>query len=294
MSELSVTLSQAASKREQRCWLAKVKTVTFYFLVICIFSFSVFPFYYAVISSLKSGTALFHPSLWVEVLDFSNYVGVFTTQNFGKNIFNSLLVATSVVLLSLLLSVTASYALGRIKFKGRNLILVTILSVSMFPSVAVLTGLFELIRSMGLYNTLPGLVFSYMIFTLPFTVWVLTTFIRQIPHELEEAAIVDGASSVTIIWRIFLPLMSPAIVTTGLLAFITAWNEFLFALTFAVTDNMRTVPVAIAMMSGTGEHEIPWGMINAGSVIVTIPLIVLVLIFQNRIVSGLTMGAVKG
>ncbi|MGF1718504.1 carbohydrate ABC transporter permease [Vibrio kyushuensis] len=270
------------------------KPMGFYCLVFAIFSFSVFPLYYAIISSLKTGSALFHPSLWVEVLDLTNYIAVFSNLNFGTNILNSLIVATSVVILSLLLSVTASFALGRIQFRGRNLILISILSVSMFPSIAVLTGLFELLRSIGLYNSLPGLILSYMIFTLPFTVWVLTTFVKQIPHELEEAAIVDGASSVTIIWHIFFPLMAPAIVTTGLLAFITAWNEFLFALTFAITDDKRTVPVAIAMMSGGGEHEIPWGMINAGSVIVTIPLIVLVLIFQKRIVSGLTVGGVKG
>ncbi|WP_345900363.1 carbohydrate ABC transporter permease, partial [Martelella sp. UBA3392] len=183
---------------------------------------------------------------------------------------------------------------SRIRFRGRGLLLFTILSVSMFPQIAVLSGLFELIRNFGLFNSLWSLVFSYMIFTLPFTVWVLTTFMRDMPIEIEEAAIMDGASSFTIIRRIFLPLMWPAMVTTGLLAFIHAWNEFLFALTFLSTDSQRTVPVAIAMISGLSEFEVPWGNIMAASVIVTVPLIALVLVFQRKIVSGLTAGAVKG
>jgi trehalose/maltose transport system permease protein len=164
----------------------------------------------------------------------------------------------------------------------------------MFPSIAVLAGLFELIRGMGIYNTLPALVFSYMIFTLPFTVWVLTTFMRELPVEIEEAAIVDGATPWVIVTRVFLPLMWPALVTTGLLAFIAAWNEFLFALTFVVSDSQRTVPVAIALLSGATSFEIPWGVLMAASVIVTVPLVVLVLIFQRKIISGLTAGGVKG
>jgi trehalose/maltose transport system permease protein len=169
-----------------------------------------------------------------------------------------------------------------------------VLGVSMFPQIAVLSGMFELIRSLGLYNNLLSLTLSYMIFTLPFTVWVLTAFMRELPKELEEAAIVDGASPLTLVTRVFLPLMGPALVTTGLLAFIAAWNEFLFALTFTLSAEMRTVPVAIALISGASGHELPWGNIMAASIIVTVPLIALVLIFQRRIVSGLTAGAVKG
>nr|WP_243760648.1 carbohydrate ABC transporter permease [Aestuariicella hydrocarbonica] len=184
--------------------------------------------------------------------------------------------------------------MGRIQFRGRTLLLFVILGVSMFPQVAVLSGMFELINSLGLYNNLLALSLSYMIFTLPFTVWVLTTFMRELPKELEEAAIVDGATPFTIVTKVFIPLMGPALVTTGLLAFIAAWNEFLFALTFTLSSEMRTVPVAIALISGASSYELPWGNIMAASVIVTVPLIVLVLVFQRRIVSGLTAGAVKG
>ena len=155
-------------------------------------------------------------------------------------------------------------------------------------------GAVEVIRSLGIYNTPWALIFSYTIFTLPFTVWVLTTFMRDLPLEIEEAAIVDGATPWVIITRVFMPLMWPALVTTGLLAFIGAWNEFLFALTFTSSNDTRTVPVAIALLSGGSSHEIPWGAIMAASVIVTVPLVVLVLIFQRKIVSGLTAGGVKG
>jgi trehalose/maltose transport system permease protein len=270
------------------------KKSLFFVLVVAIVLYAVFPFYYAIVTSLKTGTELFRADLFPFSLDFDNYVGVFRDNPFATNIWNSVLVASATVALSLFLGVTAAYALARIRFRGRGLLLFAVLGVSMFPQVAVLSGMFQLIRGLGLYNHLPALVLSYMIFTLPFTVWVLTTFMRELPKELEEAAILDGASPWMILTRVFMPLMWPALVTTGLLAFIAAWNEFLFALTFTLTNEMRTVPVGIALMSGASSHELPWGNIMAASVIVTVPLVVLVLVFQRRIVSGLTAGAVKG
>jgi len=271
-----------------------IKGAAFYALVAVIVLVAVFPFYYAILTSLKSGTALFAVDYWPKQMSLANYVSVLTTGSFLRNIGNSLLIATSVVALSLLLGVTAAYSLSRVRFRGRGLLLLTILSVSMFPQVAVLAGLFELIRALGIYNTPPALIFAYMIFTLPFTVWLLTAFMRDLPVEIEEAAIVDGATPWIIVSRVFLPLMWPALVTTGLLAFIAAWNEFLFALTFTSSSTQRTVPVAIALLGGAGQFEIPWGNIMAASVIVTAPLVVLVLIFQRKIVAGLTAGGVKG
>jgi trehalose/maltose transport system permease protein len=271
-----------------------VRKSLFYLFVVAIIVYAVFPFYYAILSSLKSGSALFRVDYFPLKWDFSNYGSVFRDNPFATNIVNSVLVSFATVALSLFLGLTASFALARIRFRGRSMLLLTILGVSMFPQVAVLSGMFQMIRGLGLYNHLPGLILAYMIFTLPFTVWVLTTFMRELPKELEEAAIVDGASSWVILTRVFMPLMWPALVTTGLLAFIAAWNEFLFALTFTLTNDQRTVPVGIALMSGASSHEIPWGNIMAASVMVTLPLVVLVLIFQRRIVSGLTAGAVKG
>ena len=271
-----------------------IRQSAFYLLVAIIVVVAVFPFYYAVITSLKPGSSLFDVSYWPQSVTLSNYVAVLSRGTFLRNLGNSLLISTLVVMISLLLAITAAYALARVRFRGRGLLLLTILCVSMFPQIAVLAGLFELVRWFGVFNTPIALIFSYMIFTLPFTVWVLTTFMRDLPIEIEEAAIVDGASSWVIITQVFMPLMWPALVTTGLLAFITAWNEFLFALTFTSSNTQRTVPVAIALLSGDSQFEIPWGSIMAASVIVTIPLVVLVLIFQRRIISGLTAGGVKG
>ena len=270
------------------------KTVLFYLLVLVIVVVSVFPFYYAILTSFKTGTDLFRVTYWPTNISFSNYVQVFSQGSFVQNLLNSVFVATVTVLLALFLAVTAAFALSRVNFFGRGLLLMTILAVSMFPQIAVLAGLFEVVRMLGIYNTPWALIFSYTIFTLPFTVWVLTTFMRDLPVEIEEAAIVDGATPWVIITRVFMPLMWPALVTTGLLAFIGAWNEFLFALTFTSSNATRTVPVAIALLSGGSQYEIPWGIIMAASVVVTVPLVVLVLIFQRKIVSGLTAGGVKG
>ena len=271
-----------------------VRKTGFYALVVAIVLFAVFPFYYAILSSLKTSSQLFNVDYFPLSWNFGNYVGVFRDNPFATNLWNSVVVAIVTVVVSLFLGVTAAYALARIRFRGRALLLLTILGVSMFPQVAVLSGMYQMVRALGLYNHLGALVLSYMIFTLPFTVWVLTTFMRDLPKELEEAAILDGASPWVIMTRVFMPLMWPALVTTGLLAFIAAWNEFLFALTFTLTNDQRTVPVGIATMSGASAHELPWGNIMAASVIVTLPLVLLVLVFQRRIVSGLTAGAVKG
>ena len=271
-----------------------VSTVAFYALVVVIVVFSVFPFYYAIITSFATGTELFKVNYLPKSLDWGNYAQVLGQPNFIRSIGNSVFIATTTVAFALFLAVTASYALARVRFRGRGLLLMTILAVSMFPQIAVLAGLFELVRFLGIFNTPWAMIMSYVIFTLPFTVWVLTTFMRDLPVEIEEAAIVDGATPWIIITKVFLPLLWPALVTTGLLAFIGAWNEFLFALTFTSSETTRTVPVAIGLLSGASQQEIPWGPIMAASVIVTVPLIILVLIFQRKIVAGLTAGGVKG
>ncbi len=272
--------------------------IMFWLLVAFIVVFSLFPFAYAILSSFLTGNALYDVT---EVrntgLSTANYAAIFANEDqpFWRNIVNSIIVALSVVAVSLFLGVTAAYALGRVQFKGRGFLLVAVLGVSMFPQVAVLAGMFEMMRAFGLYNKSAGLVLPYLIFTLPFTVWVLTTFIRDLPKEIEEAAIMDGCTPWRIIKDVFLPLMWPALVSTGLLAFVAAWNEFLFALTFVNDDLQRTVPVAISLIGGgASSQELPWGKLMAASVIVTLPLVVMVLFLQRKIVSGLTSGAVKG
>ncbi len=278
--------------KRSRSWNA-----AFWCFVALVVAFALFPFCYAVFTSFLSGAALYDlRDASAASFSGANYRALFESgQYFGQSILNSLMVAGSVVALSLLLGVTASYALGRIAFRGRGLLLMAILAVSMFPQVAVLAGMYELMQWLGLYNRSLGLVLPYMLFTLPFTVWVLTTFMRELPRELEEAAVKDGCSPWRILTAVFLPLLWPVLVSVALLAFVAAWNEFLFALTFVNKDSGRTVPVAISLIGGGAtSRELPWGKLMAASVLVTLPLVGLVLAFQRKIVSGLTAGAVKG
>jgi trehalose/maltose transport system permease protein len=269
--------------------------IVLYLLAALVVVVSVYPFLYTIATSFKTGTALFDAKLLPNDPTWKNYVQLFEgRQPFGRHLLNSIMVATVTVAISMVMAITAAYALGRIQFKGKSTLMLAILAVSMFPQVAVLSGMFELLQALGLYNKAIGLVVPYTVFTLPFTVWILTTFMRGLPKELEEAAIMDGCGPLRIIFEVFMPLLAPAMVSTGLLAFIGAWNEFLFALTFIVEDAQRTVPVGISLIAGATAFEIPWGTIMAASVIVTLPLLVLVLVFQKKIVSGLTAGAVKG
>lgn len=279
-----------------RTWLRLGNRLLFYLLVAFVVVYSVFPFYWAVISSFKPSDALFasNPSFLPLPFTLDHYRNVFLQANFGRNLLNSVVVAGGATLLSLFLGVLAAYALGRLPFPPRNAVLYLVLAMTMFPQISVLGGLFMPLRQAGLFNTHLGLILSYLLFTLPFTVWVLVGYFKGLPRELEEAAYVDGATPLQTLVRIMLPLTGPGLVTTGLLAFIAAWNEYLFALTFTVGDKVKTVPPAIASFGGATPFEIPWGSIMAASVVVTVPLVVLVLIFQQRIVAGLTAGAVKG
>ncbi|HET9937634.1 MAG TPA: carbohydrate ABC transporter permease, partial [Gaiella sp.] len=215
---------------------------------------------------------------------------------FRKALLNSALVAGGVTLLSLAIGSLAAFALGRFRFRGRSLVMYLMLSMTMFPSIAILGALYTMINRFGLYDSLSALVFSYMVLVLPLTVWILTAFMAGLPKDLEEAAYVDGASPVQTFYRVMLPLVAPGIVTAGLLAFIAAWNEFLFALSFTQSPDNYTVPVAITSFTGESgsAFDRPWGQIMAATVVVTVPLITLTLILQKRIVAGLTAGAVKG
>jgi len=272
--------------------------VLFYVIVVLILLYALIPFYWAVRSSITPSADLFktpvqyiptHPTL-------ENYRGVLGTGLFRQALLNSAIVSISVTLLALIIGSFASYALGRFRFRGRTPVLYLILSMTMFPQIAVLGSLFQLVNTLRLFNQLPALIVTYMIFTLPFTVWTLTNFFRGMPGELEEAAYVDGATPFQTFYKVLLPLAGPGLVTTGLLAFISAWNEFLFALSFTQTPDKRTVNLAIFYFSGSSgnAYEIPWGQIMAATVIVTVPIVALVLIFQRRIIDGLTAGAVKG
>lgn len=279
------------------------KRIGFWVLIVLIAIFLLFPFYWAINSSLKSEPQLrMTPATFIPrdpatgdiSLYWRNYSAVFQNESFLRGLRNSAIVATTVTVLALVIGAFAGFALGKLRFKGRTPSLYLILSMTMFPQVAVLTGLYAVILNIGI-SAIPSMILSYMLFTLPFTVWVLTAFFQALPDDLLQSAQVDGATPFQSFRMILLPLTAPALVTTGLLAFIAAFNEYLFALTFTTIEpNARTVPVAIALFSGEIARQEPFGEIMAAAVLVTIPLIALVLIFQKRIIGGLTAGAVKG
>jgi trehalose/maltose transport system permease protein len=266
----------------------------FYLLVVAIIVFNLFPFVWALLSSFRPSSELFSTKLLPTALTLDHYAAVFKDARFVAALGNSVIVAGSTVVIALALGSLCAYALGRLPFRFKGAVLYLILTMTMFPTISVLSGLFVMLKTLNLFNSRQGLILTYLIFTMPFTIWVMTQYFRSLPRELEEAAYVDGASPLKVFWDILLPLTMPGLVSTGLLAFIQAWNEFLFALTFTVTDTMKTVPVVISQFSGSTSFEQPWGSIMAGSMVVTIPLVILVMVFQYRIVEGLTAGAVKG
>lgn len=277
--------------------------ILFWIVIVVIAIYLLFPFYWAINSSLKSEAQLqMTPGTYLPRspgdgsldLYFQNYSAVFQNQRFLNGLKNSVIVAVSTTALSLVIGSFAAFALGKLRFRGKEPSLYLILSMTMFPQVAVLAGLYAVIRTLSL-DPIPSMILSYMLFTLPFTTWVMTSFFEGLPTELMQSAQVDGATPFQTFYMILLPLTLPALVTTGLLAFINAWNEYLFALTFTtIAPDARTVPVAIALFTGQVSFQEPFGEIMAAAILVTIPLLVLVLIFQQRIVAGLTAGAVKG
>lgn len=281
----------------------RLNRVLLWGLIVVMAFWMLFPFYWAVNSSFKSeGMLAMTPTTFVPrdpdtgalFLYLRNYEAVFTNQSFLRAIGNSLIVAASTTLLSLAIGSFAGFALGKLRYRGKTATLYIILAMTMFPAIAVLTGLYAIITELKIPPLL-SMIFTYMLFTLPFTAWVLTAFFRELPTEIFQSAQVDGASPLQTFYLILLPLTAPAMVTTGLLAFIGAWNEYLFALTFtSIAPDARTLPVIIANFPSQFSRQIPFGEIMAGGVVSSIPLILLVFIFQRRIVAGLTAGAVKG
>jgi trehalose/maltose transport system permease protein len=261
--------------RERLSGQALLWRTLFYLLVIAILLFNLFPFFWALLSSFRPSSELFSTRLIPQQLTLHSYEEVFRDPRFMAALLNSIIISGATVLISLALGSLCAYALGRLPFRFKAPVLYLVLTMTMFPQISVLSGLFVMLKTLDLFNTRQGLVLTYLIFTLPFTIWVMTQYFRSLPRELEEAAYVDGASPLTVFWKILLPLTMPGLVSTGLLAFIGAWNEFLFALTFTVTDNMKTVQVAISQFSGSSSYEQPWGSIMAASMVVTVPLVVL-------------------
>jgi ABC-type glycerol-3-phosphate transport system permease component len=253
----------------------------------------VLPLYWMMVASLTEEALLFRePSLFPADPTAEHYVTLFGTRAFLTPIVNSLIVAGVTTLLCVTLGSICAYAVARLRFPGKSVVLALVLAVSMFPQVAIISPLYLVLRELHLIDTYAGLVLPYLTFAMPLTVWLLVGFFRQLPPDIEEAALVDGASRLRVLADVVAPIALPGIATTAILTFLYSWNEFLFALSFTVGPDHQTVPVAIALLRG--RYQVPWGEILAAAVVASVPVALLVLLLQRRIVSGLTAGAVKG
>jgi multiple sugar transport system permease protein len=273
------------SPRQVVAWSIGILMVVLYALI---------PVMWIASLSLKPSTELGDKRFIPKDFSLDNYDTIFNTGTFTKALVNSLGIAGLATLISILLAAMAAYALTRLDFAGKAVILSGALAVAMFPPISIVGSLFNIWRDVGLYDTWPGLIIPYMTFTLPLAIYTLSAFFREIPWELEQAAQMDGATPFQAFTKVIVPLAAPGVFTAAILVFIFAWNDFIFANTLTSTDNARTVPAALAFFTGGSQFEQPIGAIAAASIVVTVPIIIMVLIFQRRIVAGLTAGAVKG
>jgi multiple sugar transport system permease protein len=267
--------------------------------VAAIVVFCLFPFYWLINLSLKTGEDLGESSIFPPNPTLANYESIFNNGDFTRALLNSAIISLSTTALALIVGSFCAYALARLRFKRKFVILALVLSITTFPAIAIAAPLFRLWSDMPLglpelFDTIPGLIIPNLTFALPLAIYILVSFFKEIPKDLEEAALVDGATHFMAFRKVVVPLAAPGLATAGILTFIATWNEFLLAITLTSSTNARPVPAAIAFFTGSTQFEIPYGTITAASVTISVPLILLVLFFQKRIVAGLTAGAVKG
>jgi len=288
-------LPPAASARHTRARL--LEGLGFYTFVVGFVVFCLAPFIWTFLTSLKGPTTIFDvPIRYLPMPpDLVNYWGIFALDRFRWALINSVIVASSATAISLVIGSLCAYAIARLDFPGKNLLLALVLAIAMFPGIAIIGPLFRQFNAWSLTNNYLALILPNVTFTLPICIWTLTAFFSDLPTELEESARVDGCTRMQAFYKIVVPLAAPGVFTAAILLFIHAWNEFLFARTFMSLPNRLTATVAIAQFEGADiAAQYPWGQITAASIVITLPLVVLVLLFQRRIVSGLTAGAVKG
>jgi len=271
--------------KERVLWAVGLAAVIFYALI---------PVAWIVSLSLKPSSQLTDGQFLPRSTTLENYRAIFEDSQFPSALRNSIGIALISTVLAVTLAMFAAYAIVRLDFPGRKLVLAGALAIAMFPPVSVIGPLFNMWRTLHLFDTWAGLIIPYMTFTLPLAIWTLSAFFREIPWDLDRAARVDGATPFQAFRKVVAPLAAPGVFTSAILVFIFAWNDFLFATSLTSTNKARTVPAAIAFFTGSSQFEQPTGSIAAASVVVTVPIIIMVLIFQRRIVSGLTSGAVKG
>jgi multiple sugar transport system permease protein len=275
----------STNPRQKVAWIIGILVVVLYALL---------PVVWIASLSLKSPDTIADKSFFPKSISLDNYDTLFQTSDFNHALVNSLGIALIATLIAVVLASMAAYALSRLDFAGKAIILSGSLAVAMFPPISIVGSLFNLWRDIGLFDTWAGLIIPYMTFTLPLAIYTLSAFFREIPWELEQAAQVDGATPFQAFTKVIAPLAAPGVFTTAILVFIFAWNDFLFANTLTSTNAARTVPATLAFFTGGSQFQDPTGQIAAAAVVVTIPIIIMVLIFQRRIVAGLTAGAVKG
>ena len=263
-------------------------------VVAAIVVFCLLPFYWLINVSLKTGPDLSSSDLFPPNPSLNNYEAIFRNSDFTRALLNSAIVALVTTTLSLIVGSFCAYALARLRLPGKFWILALILTITTFPAIAIAAPIFKLWTDLSLFNTIPGLIIPYLCFSLPLAIYILVSFFKEIPKDLEEAALVDGATNFEAFTKVVIPLAAPGMATAAILTFIFAWNEFLLAVTLTSSSRARTVPASIAFFTGSSEFERPLGTISAASVVISIPLVLLVLFFQKRIVAGLTAGAVKG
>lgn len=288
-AQTSVRTPTKDSRRRSRNW-----TWASYLGIALIIIYCLAPFYWMVVSSLRRPSDTFQTSLIPQPFSVQNFIDAFDPENhFGRALLNSIIVAGTVTVLVLLIGTIAAYALARLDFRGKNLALSLIIATSMFPGIAMVIPLFTLFTNINWINSYQALILPAMSFALPLAVWNLTAFFRQMPAELEQAAMVDGCTQGQAFRRIIMPLAAPGVFTTAIIVFVAAWNEYIIALTMTNKYEYRTATVAVTFFTGTTGRDIPFGSIMAAGVILTVPLLIMVLIFQRRIVAGLTAGGVK-
>ena len=278
-------MSAVRSRVERLSWTAVSVVVVVYALI---------PVAWIVSLSLKRPADLGDNRFLPRAISFEHYRAIFQDVQFPAALWNSIGIALIATVLAVTLAMFAAYAIVRLEFRGKSLVLGAALAIARFPGIAIVGPLFKMWRAVGLFDTWAGLIIPYMTFTLPLAIWTLSAFFREIPWDLDKAARVDGATPFQAFRYVIAPLAAPGVLTAAILVFIFAWNDFLFAISLTSTNDARTVPAAIAFFTGASRYELPTGSIAAASVVVTVPVILLVLIFQRRIVAGLTAGAVKG
>jgi multiple sugar transport system permease protein len=295
--EAATALGERAEARTRTKKVKPPRTGTPWWMwvaVAAIVVFCLFPFYWLINLSLKTGDDLSSNSLIPPHPSLKNYQSIFQNGDFTRSLLNSAIISLTTTALAIVVGSFCAYALARLRFKGKFPILALVLSITTFPAIAIAAPLFRLWSNIGIYNTLYGLIIPNLTFALPLAIYILVSFFKEIPKDLEEAALVDGATHFVAFRKVVVPLAAPGLATAAILTFIATWNEFLLAITLTSSPRARPVPAAIAFFTGSTQFEIPYGTITAASVVISVPLIVLVLLFQKRIVAGLTAGAVKG